>query len=344
LNFDEYRNKYDLEEIYSRLASTNFDTDELDKMSLDPKFKFEIKRFINAMIFWELVPGEKGICKEEVIRNSLLLGPDYARELSDKWEFGLRSTMNYSVAGRRYENWEKVTNYNYFPQVCYLIHWEEIPNDIEYMKLPLLPFKEEYIEEFKEILFDLLPDEITPPSDIDVLSFTKTSSSYSFIDGKSIPMYKARMQPEGSQFSEVFKASRSIVPIAAMNTRDAVVTSIDTFNSMKWCDLVTLEILNELRTSLVNSSSKVFLRRLHGITKSRQGKSIFFMRDIKKAGLTFPRELFQTVQEVLSEKYPDKDFSRFNIYRNYSIYENSKPIETVRGYCLGMANNLVTLC
>jgi len=42
--------------------------------------------------------------------------------------------------------------------------------------------------------------------------------------------------------------------------------------------------------------------------------------------------------------YPDKDFSYFDIYRNYSVYmEDWTPINTQRGYCLGMANNLVTL-
>jgi hypothetical protein len=60
--------------------------------------------------------------------------------------------------------------------------------------------------------------------------------------------------------------------------------------------------------------------------------------------MTFPRELFHIVQEVLSRVYPDKDFSRFNLYRNYSIYVDGKSIPSSRGYCLGMANNLVTLC
>jgi hypothetical protein len=70
---------------------------------------------------------------------------------------------------------------------------------------------------------------------------------------------------------------------------------------------------------------------------------MYWLRDIKKCGLTFPRELIHLVQECLSRKYPDKDFSRFNIFRYFSIWdENGKPVETCRGYGLGMANNLVT--
>jgi hypothetical protein len=70
---------------------------------------------------------------------------------------------------------------------------------------------------------------------------------------------------------------------------------------------------------------------------------MYWLRDIKKCGLTFPRELFHIIQECLSEVYPDKDFSRFDIYRYYNILDvDSKHIEAVRGYCLGMANNLIT--
>jgi hypothetical protein len=342
--FDEIRTKYDLEEINSRILSSNMDEDILDTLSIDDKFKFEIKRTIHALKFWELTPGQKGLAKEDIFRDTLLMGPAYAEKLSDKWEFGIRRKMTFAIFGRDYSNWERVTNYNYYPPVQYLIRWAEKVQDIDYMTIPLNPFNKGYMEEFSEHLYNLLPDDINIPNDIEVLSLTKTSTSYSFEHGKTIPMYKARQSPDGKRFSQIFKAARSIIPVGPANTRDAVVTTIDTFNSMKWCDLVTLEVLNKFNTSLVNSSSSTFLRRLKKMTRMPQGKCLFYHRDIKKAGLTFPRELFHLVQETLSRKYPDKDFSRFNIYRNYSIYKDNKPFETVRGYCLGMANNLITLC
>jgi hypothetical protein len=344
LQFDKIRIKYELAEINSRILSSNMDEDVLDSYPIDDKFKFEIKRTIYALKAWELTPGLKGIAKEDVFRNTLLLGPSYAKELSDKWEFGIRRKMVFAFFGRDFSNWERVTNYNYFPPVQYLIRWAEKVDDIRYMTLPLQPFCKDYMEEFKEHLYNMLPDCINIPNDKEVLSITKTSTSYSFEKGKSIPQYEARLSSEGHTFSKIFKASRSIVPVGPANTRDAVVTTIDTFNSMKWCDLVILEVLNNFTTSLINSSSSTFLKRLRKMTRMPQGKCLFYHRDIKKAGLTFPRELFHLVQETLSRKYPDKDFSRFDIYRNYSIYKDNKPFETVRGYCLGMANNLITLC
>jgi hypothetical protein len=136
-----------------------------------------------------------------------------------------------------------------------------------------------------------------------------------------------------------------VIPVAPANTRDAVITTIDTYNSVKKCDLIMGRILDDVDTSLVNSSSQVFLKRLKEAsrTPSRFGEKMYWLRDIKKCGLTFPRELIHLIQECLVEKYPTKDFSSFDIYRNYSIFdENGKPIKTSRGYCLGMANNCVT--
>jgi hypothetical protein len=344
LDFAEYRRKYDLEEINSRLLSSNMDEEEVDRLGLDPKFTFEIKRTIYALKAWEKTPGKKGYEKEEIMRDTLLLGPSYAKKLSDEWDYGIRRKMVFPIFGRSYENWRPMINYNYLPPVQYLIRWSEETDDIKYMQLPLDPFNKDYMREFEETLYHLLPDDITLPNDMEILSITKTSTSYSFEDGKSIPMFKARQSPEGKSFTQTFKAVRSIVPVGPANTRDAVVTSIDTFNSMKWCDLVILEVLNEFDTSLINSSSSTFRKRLKKMTKMPQNKKIFYHRDIRKAGLTFPRELFNLVQDTLARKYPDKDFSRFNIYRNYSIYKDNKPFETVRGYCLGMANNLITLC
>jgi hypothetical protein len=93
----------------------------------------------------------------------------------------------------------------------------------------------------------------------------------------------------------------------------------------------------------VHESSSKFIHKLTQATKKVPGW-IYYLRDIKKCGLTFPRELIHAMQEVLSEVYPDKDFSYFDIYRNYSVYkEDWTPIDAQRGTCLGMANNLVTL-
>jgi len=47
------------------------------------------------------------------------------------------------------------------------------------------------------------------------------------------------------------------------------------------------------------------------------------MRDIKKCGLTFPRELFKLLKDVLQETYPDYShlFKYLDIYSNMFIYD-----------------------
>jgi hypothetical protein len=331
-----------LEEVWARLTKSNFDFDCLQNLC-STDLIFEIRRTYTALKFWELTPGLKRYSAEEMVKSSLLLGPSYSERIADEWDYGIR--RNFRVRGLYLDffEWKPITHYNELPPVAYLIRWKESCDDIKYMQIPLEPFDKDLMDELRSEILESLPDTLELPTDIEVLSEVKTSTSLDLDNMKSVPFYQARLSPLGREFSGIFKAKRSVIPIGPTNTRDAVVTTIDTYNSVKWCDLVMNRLLDEEPESLVHSNPQVFIRRLRKMTKIPRRGEHYWLRDIKKCGLTFPRELFHLVQECLAETYPDKDFSRFNIYRNYSIYDEAgKPIKTVRGYCLGMANNLVT--
>jgi hypothetical protein len=331
-----------LEEIWARLTRSYFDPESISSLC-SPSLNFEIFRTYHALRFWEKTPGPKRYSVEEILRRTLLEGPTYAELLSDEWDFGIRRKFRVPGLYSDYTSWEPIVHYNELPPVAYLIRWKESSDDIEYMKKPLWDFDKSLIKEFTEEVQNSLPTTLELPSDIEILAEVKTSTTLDFDKMKTIPFYQGRLSPEGSEFSHIFKAKRSIIPVGPANTRDAVVTTIDTYNSIKWCDLVIGTLLEDQEESLVCNNSQTFIRRLKRMTRIPRRGEIFWLRDIKKCGLTFPRELFHIVQECLSREYPDKDFSRFDIYRGYSLYdENCKPIETVRGYCLGMANNLVT--
>jgi hypothetical protein len=342
IDFSEYSDEY-LEEIWSRYYSSKFDDSSL--LHIDSNLSYEIRKCYRALCFWEDTPGAKRYTKEEILRSTLLLGPSYAEKLSDEWDYGIRRSHRVIGVLQDYEDWQPVRHYNELPPVSYLIRWKETSNDIEYMKIPLQPFDKDLMEELKNEILENLPDNLEFPTDIEIFAEVKTSTTLDLDRMKSIPFYKGRLTPEGTCFSQIFKARRSIVPVGPANTRDALVTTIDTYNSVKKCDLVLGTILDDIEESLVCSSSQEFKRRIDkaSATPRRFGKQLYWLRDIKKCGLTFPRELIHLLQECLSETYPDKDFSFFNIYRNYSIFdEDGKPIKTHRGYGLGMANNCIT--
>jgi hypothetical protein len=341
LNFSKM-DKSILEETWSRLTRSKFDFEALgDYCPYD--LKFEIMRTYYALVFWWFTPGHKRYTVEEILRSSLMLGPSYAEKLADEWDYGIRRYFRIPGIYQDFQSWEPITHYNELPPIAYLIRWEEFPTDIEYMKIPLKDFDEDLLEELRCEILDSLPDNLELPEDIEVLAEVKTSTSLDLDKMKTIPFYQARQSQRGSEFSQIFKAKRSIIPIGPTNTRDAVVTTIDTYNSVKWCDLVMTRLLDEEEESLVNNNPQIFIKRLKKMTRIPRRGEYYWLRDIKKCGLTFPRELFHLLQECLSEKYPDKDFSRFNIHRYYSIWDlDNKPVKTVRGYCLGMANNLVT--
>lgn len=331
-----------LEEIWSRLTRSHFDFDSLE-MICPSNLKFEIIRTYYALRFWEYTPGSKRYSASEILRRSLLEGPTYAQSLSDEWDYGIRRKFRIRGLYSDYSDWVPVEHYNEIPPIAYLIRWKESSDDIEHMKIPLWSFDNDLMEELRNEIRDSLPESIEIPSDIEIISEVKTSTTLDLDRMKTIPFYQGRLEPLGSEFSHIFKGKRSIIPVGPANTRDAVVTTIDTYNSVKWCDLVIGTLLEDQDESLISNSPQKFNSKLSKMTRIPKRGEMFWLRDIKKCGLTFPRELFHIVQECLSEKYPDKDFSRFDIYRHYSIWdENGKPVETVRGYCLGMANNLVT--
>lgn len=331
-----------LEEVHSRLIKSKYDFDSIE--SICPyNLLFEIKRTYYALLFWWETPGTKRYTIEHILRHTLLTGPSYAKLLSDEWDYGIRRRFRVSGIAQDYSSWKPIMHYNELPPIAYLMRWQEICDDIKYMKLPLGDFDQDLLEELRNEILDSLPESLELPADIEILAEVKTSTSFDLDNWKTIPFFKARQMPLGSQFSQIFKGKRSIVPVGPANYRDAVVTAIDTYNSIKWCDLVMGRLLDNQEESLVHSDPQVFNKRLRSMTKIPRRGQMYWLRDIKKCGLTFPRELLHLVQECLSETYPDKDFSRFNIYRYYSIWdENNKPVETIRGYGLGMANNLVT--
>jgi hypothetical protein len=334
--------KSTLEEVWARLLKSNFDFEDLGEYC-PYDLKFEIMRTYYALLFWNDTPGHKRYSVEEILRSSLLLGPSYAEKLADEWDYGIRRYFRIPGIFQDFMSWKPITHYNELPPIAYLIRWEEFPSDIEYMKIPLKDFNKDLLDELRNEILDALPEDLELPNDVEILAEVKTSTSLDLDKMKTIPFYQARLSSLGSEFSHIFKAKRTIIPIGPTNTRDAVVTTIDTYNSVKWCDLVMTRILDEQEESLVNNNPQVFIQRLKKMTRIPRRGEYFWLRDIKKCGLTFPRELFHLLQECLSEKYPDKDFSRFDIHKYYSIWDiDNKPIETVRGYCLGMANNLVT--
>jgi hypothetical protein len=331
-----------VEELWSRLIRSNFDFTSLSSQ-VPTDLKFEVERCYFALKFWEMTPGLKRYSLEEILRRTLMEGPQFAELISDEWDYGIRRHFRVSGISQEYYDWKPIMHYNELPPVAYLIRWKESSDDIKYMKIPIEPFDKDLIDELRSEILDSLPDNLELPSDVEVLSKVKTSTTLDLDTMKSIPFYQGRLSHLGSEFSRIFKGKRTVIPVGPSNTRDAVVTTIDTYNSVKWCDLVMTRLLDEEEESLVSNSPQVFLRRLRKMTVIPKRGQMYWLRDIKKCGLTFPRELFHLLQECLVEKYPDKNFDKFDIYRYYSIWDvDNKPIETVRGYCLGMANNLVT--
>jgi len=73
--------------------------------------------------------------------------------------------------------------------------------------------------------------------------------------------------------------------------------------------------------------------------------SLFIQRDMKKEGITKPRELLKAILEALHEKYPDIEiYSYTSFYDTFElILEDGSHVFPDRGHGLGMANSLTTI-
>jgi hypothetical protein len=100
-----------------------------------------------------------------------------------------------------------------------------------------------------------------------------------------------------------------------------------------------LEYIPESADTLYSST---YLSRLENY-KSKNGYHA--LRDIRKCGITYNiRDLFPIVFDELKVRIPDKRWSRSNIFKQVFYIDDDGEHECLRGYCLGMANHLVTLC
>lgn len=323
-----------------------FNIVSIEKCTLsDDSFRDHLKRLYWSLFLWESSPGEKLHTSKEILTSTLLWGPKYAASLKKDTEYGLRHELCFHGSGNQFKSYKKMSHYNaYFP-VDYLIHWEEIPDDWKYMQIPLEKFSPEYLIEFEETVRNLLPDDLEEPDDIEILAQSKATMSFNLLQMKNIPFYKERMGSKADEFSECFIGKRCFVPIAPANTRDAVVTTIDTYNSVKYVDMLMLNLLDQMPNNLDTRDSNLFNERIHSFTsKPLDLRRAYYMRDIEKCGLTMPRELVHIINNCIIEKYQLKHPERLRVLEHYALYDREgKAFPSIRGYTLGMGNRHSTL-
>jgi hypothetical protein len=265
----------------------------------------------------------------------LLEGPSFCEKLKKK-RFSFMMD-NFSKAGHltTFDH-----SYYYFPK--YLFPWEESNNDFfEWSYVPVEPLDKDVCDLFDiavRRILDENPLDLEPIDTREILSSTSGSSSFSVKEKKRSPEWKNQDQP---QFSE--KLIGQLVPLMKCpgDSRHIVVLSKESKLSITLANRQMARLIEQMPFSAHKKKS------MELITKefSKRNKDCwFYMRDLRKEGLTKPKHIITRIADALEEYYPGLGFSGLKVIANQDFYDidgNLLP-ETSRGHGLGMCNELTT--
>jgi hypothetical protein len=223
----------------------------------------------------------------------------------------------------------------------YLIFFQEDTDDYKFGFLPL-DVKPNRLEQFKEALFELLPErssfqKIEP---IEILSQLSGSIGVQRGTLKHLPHYT--MKDKYLSFSRRrHTCERSVIRVSPENCRDSILNDPGDLNTISLLDQQVMEMIRVLPGHIHLRDKEFVSKRLKTLDRDY---NLFLHRDIRKEGITKPRALLKAMLEVLHEVYPDIEiFGYTSFYDEYEIHINGELIHPPRGHGLGMANSLTTL-
>lgn len=237
--------------------------------------------------------------------------------------------------------WYRINDIGDIFNYSYLIFWKGDAEDYIHGLAPV-SIDHEMLKEFRDAVRDILPERETfqkiDPSEV----LAQMSSSMSLDKSlKHKPHYQ--IKDKYLYFSkERGICDRSVISVSPENCRDTVINNPADLNTISLIDKQVLEILRVMPDHIHLSNKEEVTRRL---TSFRDNCHYFVQRDLKKEGITKPRELLKVILEVLHEEYPDITiFENTTFYDKYHLrLETGEIIYPERGHGLGMANALTTI-
>jgi hypothetical protein len=294
--------------------------------------KAELIRFLLTLELWETTPGEKAITSQEIWLKSLINGPDFTKELDDL----------FSLTWRK----EEKESYNFVFPSRFMPRWEEETNDLD-LCLEKTYSNEDVLDEFSYTLDSLLREvkeqveNIVLPSDAEILFDRSTTTSYISEEERRLPHWEASFLKPMFNDREI-RSTRCVVPVYPGGVRDTIIADISANNSIRWLERSLRHILQYVPESAVTLHSSTFRKRLDDVVHT---KGFHVLRDIKKCGITYNvRDIFPVVRECLEKNFYDVRWRTLHIINNLFIKECETQVQAQRGYGLGMANHIVTLC
>jgi hypothetical protein len=302
----------------------------------------ELVRFNFALKSWWTANRWKSNTKftpDEIWRRSMFEGPQFADTYQKQWDKDVRiwhDALNPREKGTTFQSYDQ-----YFP-IRQFFRWSEQADDLKYYQIHY-SISDEDLELMTQLIYDFLPEEIDLPNDEEILSEVRLTSSYNSLENEREPNFKSKLFKDNC-FADNLSGIRTSVYVYPTGTRDTIVLQTDSLNTIQWCSRMTSNILSNINESLLGHSGGFFNKRIKEMKRSQKDE-YYYLPDIRKAGITQPRVLFNCIREALVRKFgPNPKFDRYLAYENFHMVDNEgQKIDTCRGVGLGMQVNELTL-
>lgn len=346
----------DFDEVYenrkSVLSSFCHSTDGLKSFNPpstgNKHFDNEVKRFIDCLVTYDEVVGTKCIDVETIFLGCLSEGPKFAKDLKKYKEHTILDSCALNMMGNIDYDYvlEGFGGYDSIFDVRFLINFKEEVDDYLWSLIPDGEVPADFAEEFRRFIQsnkDVVPIKARIP----------LTSSFTFKESVKIKGAKFSKKGLSSHVSvqantgfvqtnpENLHLMRRVIQVSAGNCRDTVVCDPTELHVVKDFNRVTQLIEDKIKNTVPRDA-----RSSNRISKILEYDGYKIMLDIKKCGLTFPKNMMEVMIDIFIEEYPEYENelrAGKAIIRNKVYMDNDTYIEPTRGYCLGLANNMPTI-
>jgi hypothetical protein len=305
------------------------------ELKVDEPLKNHLEFFREKLILWEQIPINKCLSAQEIFIGSLG-GPAFA-------EF-IKKCRTYSYINAVSEGQEGIPEefvlpgYKGYDSIFHesdLIHWQEETSDMTYAFQPLK--RVDYTgfrDEAKAFIDELYPDtkDFKYP-EVNTFQWIKASRCYNPQSDKGISTRDGFLNLHSIRPG--YFGKRVKVQVHPAGVRDCAMADPNTLAKIKLCHAVFSQLCERASESGMSSKLNKNLSKV-------LDKKIFHHIDLKKAGIYLPRRFLTILGDLLEEKF-EKDFWFIKDLREVFLLDEDNTYYLDRGYCLGWANEGLTL-
>jgi len=213
----------------------------------------------------------------------------------------------------------------------YLIFWEGDSDDYKWGEVEV-SIKPSALRKFKRTIKELLPSRsrFSKVDKLEILTELSPSIAFDSRNRKKVPHYQ--LKNKRLFFSEKLSpVKRSVIQVGPENYRDSVILDPADLNTISLIDRQIMEILREMPGHIHLRDKDRVSKRLRNLYKKC---TYFLQRDLRKEGITKPRELLRVILEALNEEYPDIEiFGYTSFYDRFElVLEDGSSIFPKRGH------------